>query len=73
MMSMRSFYAGEVNGMLAQERRESPTVENSEECRNAVIERLIEAVWRSCQAKNNKQHRGALWRATALLISIPGK
>lgn len=60
--------------MLALARTESPTTETSlEESRDKVVERLIEAVRRACQDRNDAAHRGALWRATALLISMPGK
>lgn len=60
--------------MLALARTESPTAEMTlEECRDKVVERLIEAVRRTCQDRDNTAHRGALWRATALLISMPGK
>lgn len=74
MMSTRSWHAGEVAGMLALARTESPISEISlEECRDKVVERLIEAVRRACQDRDDTAHRGALWRATALLISMPGK
>lgn len=60
--------------MLALARTESPTTDVSlEECRDKVVERLIEAVRRACQDRDDITHRGALWRATALLISMPGK
>lgn len=74
MMSTRSWHAGEVAGMLALARTESPTAEMTlEKCRDKVINRLIEAVHRTTQDRDNIAHRGALWRATALLISMPGK
>ncbi|XP_033211468.1 phosphatidylinositol 4-kinase alpha isoform X3 [Belonocnema kinseyi] len=73
MMSTRSWYAGEVAGMLNLARSESPSSENiNEASRNAVADRLIDAVSRACHERNDKQHRGALWRATSLLISVPG-
>lgn len=73
MMSTRSWYAGEVAGMLNLARGESPSSENTNESsRNAVADRLIDAVSRACHERNDKQHRGALWRATSLLISVPG-
>ncbi|XP_012059018.1 PREDICTED: phosphatidylinositol 4-kinase alpha [Atta cephalotes] len=73
MMSTRSWHAGEVAGMLALARTESPIAEMTlEECRDKVVERLIEAVRRACQDRDDTTHRGALWRATALLISMPG-
>ncbi|KAG7197176.1 hypothetical protein KM043_007256 [Ampulex compressa] len=73
MMSVRCRYAGEVEGMLALARTETATGEASlEECRNKVVDRLIEAVWQACRDGNDHEHRGALWRATALLISMPG-
>lgn len=60
--------------MLALARTESPTTNVTlEECRDKVVERLIEAVRRACQDRDDIIHRGALWRATALLISMPGK
>lgn len=73
MMSTRSWHAGEVAGMLALARTESPTTEMSlEESRNKVVNRLIEGVRRACQDRDEPTHRGALWRATALLISMSG-
>lgn len=73
MMSTRSRYAGEIAGILYLARTESSTSEIPlEESRNKVIDLLIEAVWISCRARNDLEHRSALWRATALLISMPG-
>ena len=68
MMSTRSWHAGEVAGMLNLARGESPLSENT----NRQADRLIDAVSLACEERNDKQHRGALWRATALLISSPG-
>ncbi|XP_034943088.1 phosphatidylinositol 4-kinase alpha [Chelonus insularis] len=73
MMSRRSWYAGEVTGMLALARAESPSTETrAEEGRNIVVDRVIAAVHHACKSKNDSLHQGALWRATALLISMPG-
>ncbi|CAD6207905.1 GSCOCG00003162001-RA-CDS [Cotesia congregata] len=73
MMSRRSWYAGEVTGMLALARAESPSSETSpDEGRSIVIERVISAVRHTCQSRNDNLHQSALWRATALLISMPG-
>ena len=73
MKTTRSWYAGEVAGMLNLTRGESPSSENTNEAsRNAVANRLIDAVSRACHERNDQQHRAALWRATALLISVPG-
>ncbi|KZC07783.1 Phosphatidylinositol 4-kinase alpha [Dufourea novaeangliae] len=56
MMSTRSHYAGEIAGI----------------SRNKVVDQLIDAVWMACRSRNDVKHRSALWRATALLISMPG-
>ncbi|XP_015180131.1 PREDICTED: phosphatidylinositol 4-kinase alpha isoform X1 [Polistes dominula] len=73
MMAMRLWHAGEVAGMVALARSEFPTNKMSiEESRVAVVQQLIDAVWSACRESNDLQHRGALWRATALLISMPG-
>lgn len=73
MMSTRSRYAGEIAGMLSLAQTESSTSEISfEEIRNKVVDLLIDAVWIACRARNDVTHRSALWRATALLISMPG-
>lgn len=76
MMSTRSRYAGEIAGMLSLAQTEFSTSEISfEESRNKVIDLLIEAVWMACRSRdggNDAKHRSALWRATALLISMPG-
>jgi hypothetical protein len=37
-----------------------------------LIETLIQAVMKACRNKDNIAHRGALWRATAMLINTPG-
>ncbi|XP_053985852.1 phosphatidylinositol 4-kinase alpha isoform X1 [Hylaeus volcanicus] len=73
MMSTRSRYAGEIAGILYLAQTESSTTEIPlEENRNKVIDLLIEAVWMSCRTRNDLKHRSSLWRATALLISMPG-
>jgi len=63
-LSLRSRYAGEVIGLL------SPNAETSE--REALMNDLIADVWRACETKDSNEHRHALWRATAMLISSPG-
>ncbi|XP_011307555.1 phosphatidylinositol 4-kinase alpha isoform X2 [Fopius arisanus] len=73
MMSRRSWYAGEVTGMLALAHAETSSEEQSlEDGRRIVIDRVIGAVEHACHSQNDKLHQAALWRATALLISIPG-
>ncbi|XP_076762003.1 phosphatidylinositol 4-kinase III alpha isoform X5 [Xylocopa sonorina] len=73
MMSTRSRYAGEIAGMLSLAQTESSTSEISfEEIRNKVVDLLIDAVWMTCRSRNDVKHHSALWRATALLISMPG-
>ncbi|KAK0074484.1 hypothetical protein PV325_008278, partial [Microctonus aethiopoides] len=73
MMSRRSWFAGEVTGMLAVTCFDSSNFEtSSEERRNFVIDRVISAVHHACQSRDNNLHQDALWRATALLISNPG-
>lgn len=73
MMSTRARYAGEIAGMLSLAQTESSTSEISfEESRNKVVDLLIDAVWMACRSRNDVAHRSALWRATALLISMPG-
>ncbi|KAK7873127.1 hypothetical protein R5R35_006354 [Gryllus longicercus] len=65
-LTLRSRYAGEVSGMLIE-------LEGKGEVeRNLLITRLIQAVWHACKQQDNTAHRGALWRATAMLISTPG-
>ncbi|XP_031784727.1 phosphatidylinositol 4-kinase alpha isoform X2 [Nasonia vitripennis] len=69
MMTTRSWYAGEVAGMLNLVRGESPTESDS---MKALVNRLVEEILRACRNRDDNEHRRALWRATALLISIPG-
>lgn len=73
MMSTRSWYAGEVAGMLslAEDKSQSPNGTNHVG-QNTVAERLIDTVSKACEEGNDKEHRSALWRTTALLISISG-
>ncbi|XP_015600220.1 phosphatidylinositol 4-kinase alpha isoform X2 [Cephus cinctus] len=79
MMSTRSRYAGEVAGMLALDKGDTPSPESANvgfsketQGESLVVDRLIKAVWKACQNKNEVEHRRGLWRATALLITIPG-
>lgn len=73
MMAMRLWHAGEVAGMVALARSEFPAHQMSiEKSRVTVVNQLIDDVWHACRENNDLQHRGALWRATALLISMPG-
>lgn len=73
MMAMRLWHAGEVAGMVALARSEFPAHQMSiEKSRMTVVNQLIDDVWHACRENNDLQHRGALWRATALLISMPG-
>lgn len=65
-LSLRSRYAGEVNGMLIE------LEGKSEGEKGNLIETLIQTVRRACHNKDNKAHRAALWRATAMLINTPG-
>ena len=65
-LSLRSRYAGEVNGMLIE--MEGKT----EGERGCLMETLIRAVRKACRDKDNIAHRAALWRATAMLIKTPG-
>lgn len=63
-LSLRSRYAGEVAGLLTA----GPNTD-----RNTLIEDLISNVWKACSSQNSQAHRSALWRATAMLVSTPGK
>ncbi|XP_023707312.1 phosphatidylinositol 4-kinase alpha isoform X2 [Cryptotermes secundus] len=65
-LSLRSWYAGEVNGMLIELERKSEGEKGS------LIGTLIQAVRKACHNEDNKAHRAALWRATAMLINTPG-
>lgn len=62
-LSLRSRFAGEVAGLLSAGHHVD---------RNALIEDLIANVWQSCNTQNSQDHRSALWRATAMLVSTPG-
>lgn len=74
MMTTRSWYAGEVTGMMNLVRGDAPTEKqpSTKESTDMVVDRLIDELSRACRNQNDDQHHGALWRATALLISIPG-
>ncbi|XP_066584253.1 phosphatidylinositol 4-kinase alpha isoform X2 [Prorops nasuta] len=73
LMTRRAWHAGEVAGMLDLACTESPTSEDVvEKSKDKVVDRLIDAVWKACRNNANKEHRSALWRATALLVSTPG-
>ena len=74
-MTTRSWYAGEVAGMLNLVRGEIIRKEEQyqeRESTNTVVTRLIDELWRACRNQDENEHYSALWRATALLISIPG-
>lgn len=73
MMSTRSWYAGEVAGMLnlAEDKTQASNSINHEG-QNIVADRLIAAVSKACLEGNNEEHRSALWRTTSLLISVSG-
>ncbi|RZF47776.1 hypothetical protein LSTR_LSTR006040 [Laodelphax striatellus] len=60
-LSLRSRYAGEVQGMAASD---TPS--------QALIDTLIQDVWAACRPNSSTTHQNALWRATAMLISSPG-
>ncbi|XP_011503997.1 PREDICTED: phosphatidylinositol 4-kinase alpha-like, partial [Ceratosolen solmsi marchali] len=75
MMTTRSWYAGEVAGMLNLVRGETLRKEqhsSDKESINMVVNRLVDELWRACRNRDENEHHCALWRATALLISIPG-
>jgi phosphatidylinositol 4-kinase len=76
MMTTRSSYAGEVAGMLNRVRGEI-TYKQQDFCdkksTNTLVNQLIDELWRACRNKDENEHHCTLWRATALLISIPGK
>lgn len=59
-LNLRSKYAGEVQGILSA---------HSEEKQEVLVEGFITAVWDACQRRCDDEHLGALWRATAMLIS----
>lgn len=43
-----------------------------EDCNaEALLEKYMTAVWDACKQKSDVLHRGALWRATAMLINTP--
>lgn len=62
-MSMRSWYAGYVNGL---------ATENVDEGINAVVKTLVRTISTACQNKDSVAFEKALWGATALFISNPG-
>lgn len=39
---------------------------------NELIDGLISDVWAACNEESNMAHEKALWKATAMLISLPG-
>lgn len=57
---------GEISGMLIQ------LEGKSEEEKDVLIEKLIQAVRKACHDKDKEAHRNALWRATAMLVNTPG-
>nr|CAD7405817.1 unnamed protein product [Timema poppensis] len=63
-LSLRSRYAGEIGGLLVDV--------TGDDGRLKLIQHLIHSVWQACKQRSNAAHRGALWRATAMLISTPG-
>ncbi|XP_012288489.1 phosphatidylinositol 4-kinase alpha [Orussus abietinus] len=77
MMSTRSWYAGEVAGMLnlpyeVADGEASNKGTDEEVPFTHVSDLLIDLLTKAGRARDDAQHRGALWRATALLIAIPG-
>uniref|UniRef100_A0ABD2XIX4 1-phosphatidylinositol 4-kinase n=1 Tax=Trichogramma kaykai TaxID=54128 RepID=A0ABD2XIX4_9HYME len=73
MMTTRSWYAGEVAGMLSHARAQFPTNNsNSFDNHVSVSKRLIDDIWKAGHEKNDNDYYSALWRATALLISMKG-
>ncbi|KAJ4431264.1 hypothetical protein ANN_19861 [Periplaneta americana] len=64
-LSLRSRYAGEVNGMLIEMEGKSEGEKGN------LMDTLIHAVRKACRDKDNIAHRAALWRATAMLINTP--
>lgn len=62
LLSLRSKYAGEVQGVLSVQ---------PEEKHDVILEGFMNAVWIACREKSDVEHRGALWRATAILIGTP--
>lgn len=40
--------------------------------RNDLPLTLVNSIWEACKEKSDSKHRGSLWRATSLLISLPG-
>ncbi|PSN41691.1 hypothetical protein C0J52_07710 [Blattella germanica] len=65
-LSLRSRYAGEVNGMLIELEGKTDGEKGN------LMGTLIMAVRKACRDKDNSAHRAALWRATAMLIKTPG-
>ncbi|XP_067015107.2 phosphatidylinositol 4-kinase alpha [Anabrus simplex] len=66
-LSLRSRYSGEVAGMFI----EAKSLGLKED-RQSYITKVVQAVWTACKEQDSLAHRGALWRATAMLISTPG-
>lgn len=62
-LNLRSKYAGEVAGILSAYKCVRET-EN-------LIDKFMMEVWEACKLRDDQKHRGALWRATAILVSMP--
>lgn len=62
-LSLRSGYSGQIMGMLAASDG-TPS--------DQLIDSLINDVWTACKQESNMAHEKALWKATAMLISLPG-
>ncbi|CAG2056481.1 unnamed protein product [Timema podura] len=60
-LSLRSRCLGEIESLLKQVGDEK-----------ILMGRLIDDLSLACKEKNNEEHKKALWRATALLIFLPG-
>ncbi|XP_063216675.1 phosphatidylinositol 4-kinase alpha isoform X2 [Bacillus rossius redtenbacheri] len=70
-LNLRGRHAGEVAGMLAGIAAEDGSGEAGR-ARSVLLARLVDDVWSACAQRSNAAHRGALWRATAMLISTAG-
>lgn len=68
-MSLRSRYAGEVEGMLNMTSILSGKVENS---REILADKLIEQLKESSKSQDCDLHQDSVYRTTALLIATPG-
>lgn len=62
-LCLRSKYVGVISGLLSV---------LDDEKKAGLADRLVKEVWDACRERNDAQHRGALWRATAYLILCSG-